>query len=493
MDEEKKVIIKLHKEPLASERAEIRAKRMKRLAVVLCCIAFFIVGLILGGLLRTISYVETIDSSNYSILTEVQTYFDRYWLYKNEYEDLDGLLKDKALYGMTSFADDPYTTYMSADEMKSFSSGINMDFVGIGVYYDNEDGIAQVTRVIKGSPAEAAGIMAGDIIRKVDGVSCDGLSSEEIKAMVVGEEGTAVDITIDRGGQELTLTCVRARVDSTVYAYAKNDYVVLELLSFGDNTANECIRYLNEYQDYSKLIIDLRSNGGGYQDALQAVAGLFIGPNKTVMYQTTNDGTRREYLTTASVYYANFEEIVIITDGQTASAAEVLTICLREQHDNVTVVGETTYGKGVVQSSVILKDGSALKITTSKWESPQGICVNGNGIEPDVEVLLPEIFYAPLYNMTDEDIYELDDVSLYVENCQKALDYLGYTVARSDGYFDISTQEAIKAFQSDHSIEGNGKIDKKTYNALVSQVTSVYKNDVTMDAQMMAAIEIISK
>lgn len=493
MDEEQKVIFKLQKKLLPSERAEIRAKRAKRWAIVLTCIAFFLGGFLLGGVLKAGSLTGTADLEKYTTLSEVQSYFERYWLYKNDYENLDDLLRDKALYGMTSFTDDPYTTYMSAEEMQTFSSDINMNFVGIGVYYNNADGMVQVTRVIKGAPAENAGIMAGDIIRKIDGVSCDERSSDEIKSMVVGEEGTTVAITVDRGGQELTLTCVRGRVDSTVYAYAKDDYVVLELASFGENTANECIRYLDEYLDYSKLIIDMRSNGGGYQDALQAVAGLFIGPNKTVMFQTFNDGSRREYLTTGNTHYKNFEQIVVLTNGQTASAAEVLTICLKEQHKNVTVVGETTYGKGVVQSSVVLRDGSALKITTSKWESPSGIWINGTGIKPDVEVKLPDIFYLPVYNMGDDESYGLDEVSFYVETCQNALDYLGYGVERLDGYFDNSTYVAISAFQKDCAIEVSGRIDKKTYNALVSKVTSIYKSDVSMDPQMMAAIEILKK
>ena len=168
-------------------------------------------------------------------------------------------------------------------------------------------------------------------------------------------------------------------------------------------------------------------------------------------------------------------------------------MAVKEQHKNVTVVGETTYGKGVVQSSVVLRDGSALKITTSKWESPSGIWINGTGIKPDVEVKLPDIFYLPVYNMVDDESYGLDEVSFYVETCQNALDYLGYEVERFDGYFDNSTYVAISAFQKDCAIEASGRIDKKTYNALVSKVTSIYKSDVSMDPQMMAAIEILKK
>ena len=147
-------------------------------------------------------------------------------------------------------------------------------------------------------------------------------------------------------------------------------------MSFGDTTADECIRYLDEYQGYSKLIIDLRDNSGGYQDSVQKVAGLFIGKDKVVLQETDSENVTESYKTIVEKYYDNFKKIIVLTNKNTASAAEVLSICLKEQHENATLVGETTYGKGVVQKSFYLDDGSALKITSSYWSSPNGVSKN---------------------------------------------------------------------------------------------------------------------
>lgn len=493
MEEEKKVVISLKKVPLASEREEIKKRKIRRIVVSLCLVVFLLMGIAIGYFLRASKGTIIINTSNSSSskIDEVKKIFNQSWLYKNDYDDLSNELTDKALYGMTSFEDDPYTTYMSVDEMNEFTNSINMNYVGIGVQYSYINDIATIIRVFKDSPAEKAGLIAGDLLMKVDGKEIVGLDSDTIKEMVIGEEGTNVTITVNRQGEEKDIVVTRGAVDSTVYVYTKDDVVVMDLMSFGDNTAKECIHYLNDYKDYSKLIIDLRSNGGGYQTAVQEVAGLFLGKDKLVMKQIYNDNSQSDFMTISDEYYDNFKDIVILTNNATASAAEVLTICLKELHPNVTLVGTTTYGKGVVQSTYSLSDGSALKLTSSKWLSPNGVWVNGKGIDPDIEVKLDEATYEVIYNMEDDDSYHYDNVSNHIAFAEKALRYLDYEVDRVDGYFDESFEIALNEYKINHNQEADGILDKKTYESIISSMSYEYLNNESKDYQMLKALEVL--
>ena len=491
MEEEKKIIVKLKKEPLKSEREEIKAKRKHKLLIFVLCIVLLITGIGVGYLTaRRFNSIQYVSTSN-NKFDEIKDYIENLWLYKNDYDNLDTTLEDKAFYGMTKFEEDPYTSYMSKEENISFMSGINMNYVGIGVQYYSYNDQAIITRVFKESPAENAGIKVGDIIKKVNSVSISGKSSDEIKEMVLGEEGSIVGITVERNGEEIDLMAIRGQVDSTIYVEADGDCVVLYLMSFGEDTANECIKYLDEYKDYNKLIIDLRDNSGGLQSSVEEVAGLFLGDNVVYMQQVYSDGRQTEAKTTSNAFYDNFENIAIITNANTASAAEVLAICMKEQHDNVTLVGETTFGKGVVQSRYTLYDGSTIKITTSEWLSPSGKTINGNGVSPDVEVLLPDLLYMVVPIFEDNTSYEIDSVSSYVKIAENALNYLGYYDGRTDGYFDREFQAALNNYKINNGLNADGYLNKEIYDLLLSEVSYVYSTDPVRDLQMVKAKEIV--
>lgn len=492
-DNGNKVYVKLQRQPLESERREIREKRIRTFTLISLFIIVLLLGFLGGYFFRGMSSPSSISSI--TKMEELKYYMENIWLFKDDYEDLDQELEDRAYYGMTYFEEDPYTSYMSSSELEEFSSSINMNYVGIGVQYLNEGGIARVTRVFKGSPAEKAGVTAGDIILKVDGTEVEGMSSDDIKAMVTGEEGSMVHIDFLRGGEEIGFDITRGTVDNTAYAYKENDYVVLEITSFGDGTSSEIYRYLDDYRDVRKLIIDLRDNGGGYQTAVQEVAGLFLGEDQVVMDQIRNDGTKTTYKTIVEGdWFDNFEKIVVLTNGNTASAAEVLTICLKELHPNTTQVGETTYGKGVVQSTYLLDEGeSALKVTTSKWLSPKGVWIQDEGIAPDEEVFLDEVMYDAFQPLSEDQEYRLDSVGAPVATAQKALSFLDYEVDRKDGYFSVQTETALKAYQKDKGFEEDGILDQESYLSIISDLVRSSSLDETKDYQMIKAKEIIEK
>ena len=169
----------------------------------------------------------------------------------------------------------------------------------------------------------------------------------------------------------------------------------------------------------------------------------------------------------------------------------MLTICLSELHEDCTVIGETSFGKGVVQSSYRLSDGSALKITTSEWLSPSGKSINGVGIEPDIEVKLDDIFYIAGADIPEDMAYRYDSVSANVKIAELALRYLGYDCERTDGYFDQSFEKALDIFKTDNGLQADHVLDEETFDALLSKVSYVYVTDESKDPQLSMAKEVL--
>lgn len=490
---EEKVRVKVHKVLLESERAELKAKRKRKFLITLLCCALLVVGLVGGYIISGIQRGASIAPFKTNKLDKISSYINSIWLYKDDYEDLQGTMEDKAFYGMTRFEEDPYTTYMSKDEMEEFASNINMNYVGIGAQYTYSNDMGTIIRVFKNSPAEKGGMLPGDIIYKVDDTFTSGLDSDQIKELITGESGTNVRITVLRSGKELELTITRGAIEYTAYGEKRDNYVYLSIMSFGESTDEECIEYLNEFKNEKNIIIDLRDNSGGYQGSVQKVAGLFIGPDKVVLNETDNEGNTKSYKTIGTKYYDNFKNVVVLINENTASAAEVLSICLKEQHPNAKLVGTTTYGKGVVQTSYYLEDGSAIKVTTSYWTSPKGTSINKVGVKPDYEVFLDEILRASVYSLEEENTFELDSVSPYVKVAQMGLKYLDYNVDREDGYFDESLALALKEYKVDNDLEENEILDTITYDAILSSVIREYNTNLKKDLQLQKAIEVLGE
>ena len=489
---EDKVYFDLERVPLKSEREERRNRRKKRFLVFLLCLLFFLCGTV-GGFFLFKAVHPSYNADTKNVIGEIEYAMDHYWLYSDEYEDLTGELENKALYGMTDFDYDPYTSYMSKEELDVFSESINMDYVGIGVEYSYYDSVAVVKKVFKNSPAEKAGVEAGDIIKEIDGESIDGFTSDDIRERVLGVAGTEVVITFLRGGELIEIPITRGPVNNTVYAYREDDYVVMQLNSFGADTGSACMHYLDEYTDLDKIIIDLRNNSGGYQSSVKEVCGLFIGNDEVYLRQKGVDGVETADRTSSRKTYDNFRKIVLLVNENTASAAEVFTICLKECLEDVTVVGVTTYGKGVIQTTRLLNNGGALKMTSYYWYSPNGTSIHGTGIVPDVEVRMPEIYYQIFYFPVEGETYELDSVSETVKLVQQSLEYLDYPVDRTDGYFDQSLADCLREYKAGKDLGDDAVLDGKTFETIFSDVSREIATNPDKDLQMIKAKEIINE
>lgn len=487
--DEDKVVVGLKKVPLSSEIEDRKRKVKNTLFVLFICIVFLVIGIFIGYFYNRVLH-NSYDINANQTLGEIESLLDNYWIYSENYEDLQTDLENKAFYGMTYFEEDPYTTYMSAKELEEFATEINMDYVGIGVMYKMNNDHAIIQRVFVNSPAEKAGLMSGDIITKIDNKDVKGLTSSEIKELVLGEAGTDVIISVIRENVQMNFVVTRDYVDNSIYCYAQDDYVVMELSSFGTSTATECMSYLDEYLDYDKIIIDVRNNTGGYQTSVKEIAGLFIGDGKVYLRQKDSNGNEVADLTSCKKTYSNFKKIIILVNGETASAAEVFAICLKEQMNNVTLVGDNTYGKGVIQSTSYLSNGGVLKFSSYYWYSPNGVSIHKTGITPDVPVRQDDIAYEYYAEMKDDEKYEYDSVSDVTRLCQIALKYLDYEVVRNDGYFDENFENVLRQYKNNNNLGDDSILDKVTYESIIADAISNMSKP-EKDYQFQKAIELI--
>lgn len=492
--EEENVRIKLERHVWPDEKANRKRKKIFVSTVIIAIVLSFGIGWLFGTFLQTPITVN--NSGKYTRLDAIIETLSAQWYFGKDVEDLETWLLDNAINGMIDLNGDIHTDYMTAEEVKQFNDSIDMGFVGIGVqYYMSGDGYPVVERVFKNSPAEAFGVMPGDIIYTVDGVDVKGMETEEIASRVKGEEGTTVIIEFLRAGAVVKKEIIRGLVKNSAFGQILTGNVgYLEIYQFGSSTTQEVVTYLNDMQEknVSKLIIDLRDNGGGYLNTLIGISSLLLPKDTIVIRQEYKDGTS-EIGKTLGGQMTNFKDIVILVNANTASASEVLTAALQEQA-GIKVIGVQTYGKGTVQITRPFADGSALKFTTAQWKTPNGNAIHGVGITPDFIVELHPVFYFDKIVLEDDVTYGLDQVDESVELAQLALDFLGYTVNRMDGYFDQSTVDAIVKFKADYALEESERLDKKTLQVLSTEIIRFwFTNRSTLDSQLQKALELINE
>jgi carboxyl-terminal processing protease len=492
--EEENVRIKLERHVWPDERAMRKRKKIFVSTVIIAIVLSFGIGWLFGSFLQTPITVN--NSGKYTRLDAIIETLSAQWYFGKDVESLEKWLIDNAINGMIDLNGDIHTKYMTPEEVRSFNDSIDMGFVGIGVqYYMSADGYPIVERVFKNSPAEAFGVMPGDIIYTVDGVDIKGFETEEIASRVKGKEGTTVVIEFLRAGAIVKKEIIRGLVKNSAFGQILNGNVgYLEIYQFGSSTTQEVVNYLNDMKakNVTKLVIDLRDNGGGYLNTLIGISSLLLPKDTVVIRQEYKDGSS-EVGKTLGGQMTNFTDIVILVNGNTASASEVLTAALQEQA-GIKVVGVQTYGKGTVQITRPFSDGSALKFTTAQWMSPNGKAIHGVGITPDYIVQLHPVFYFDKIVLDEDVTYGLDQVDESVELAQLALDFLGYSVSRTDGYFDQSTVDAIVKFKSDYALENSERLDKKTLQVLSTEIIRYwFTNRSNLDTQLQKALELINE
>jgi carboxyl-terminal processing protease len=295
-----------------------------------------------------------------------------------------------AISGMVDSLGDPYSTFLTPDENKSLSDEMKGVFGGIGAEIGYKDNAVTIIAPLKGSPAEKAGILAGDKIVEIDGKSTKDLNVDDVVNEIRGQQGTKVKITVLRGEKVLPFEITRDTiVDKTVNWEMKDGKIAdIGISQFKQGTAKELDDQIGDIlaQDPKGIVLDLRNNPGGYLDVVVDVASRFIDEGQTVVTEDSGKD-QKIYKATGGKRFNNLPIVVLVNEGS-ASASEILAGALQD-HKLATLVGKKTFGKGLVQGISDLKDGSALKITVAKWMTPNGTYINKNGIEPDVAVEYP--------------------------------------------------------------------------------------------------------
>lgn len=365
--------------------------------IMIIALTAFITFMITTALLYSYFGNNPITSSNTNgnskkIASKLDNYkaiIDKYYLGEVD----ENKLEEGAIKGYIEGLGDPYTEYISKEDMDSYLDDTMGNFVGIGIYMikNTENDRIQVLSTIKGSPAEKAGVQAGDLIISADGVEyhADDMSTAANK--IKGEAGTNVKLEVLRGTEKLTFNITRekVKVNQVEGKVLSNNIGYIQFSSFDETTAEDFKAKYEELakQNIKSLIIDLRNNGGGIVDQALEIADYMTDKDSVLLYEVDKNGN--EKVQKAKEDPIINMPIVILTNENTASASEILAGALKDL-GKAKIVGTKTYGKGVIQQILKLNDGSGLKITIEEYQTPNKNKINKVGIEPDETVELPK-------------------------------------------------------------------------------------------------------
>lgn len=325
--------------------------------------------------------------------------FDLFWkswdLLKDKYVDKGNLDANEMMYGaikgMFASTGDPYTTFFDPEENKAFQEEIAGSFQGIGAEIGMKDNILTIVAPLDDSPAQKAGLQAGDKILKIDETSTTDMDVEKAVSLIRGMKDTEVKLTIFRSGDNGETKEIAVKRDVITVKSVKSEFrddgiAVVKVSRFGDDTSAAFEQAMMDVASKKSrgLIIDLRNNPGGYLDSAVEMASLMLPANKIVVMEENSNGDRKKMFSRGGDLVSGVETVVLINEGS-ASASEILSGALRDNRTNVTLVGKKSYGKGSVQELLPVTKDTSVKITVARWLTPNGKQINHEGIAPDVE------------------------------------------------------------------------------------------------------------
>jgi len=296
-----------------------------------------------------------------------------------------------AIKGMLASFNDPYTTFFTPTENTAFETEINGAFSGVGIELGEKDDVLTVISPMKDTPAQKAGILAGDKIVKIDDKITAGLSIDDAISLIRGEDGTPITLTIVREGatEPKVFTMNRSTITiPTTDTKVQDGVFIISLYNFSAQSVGQFKAAFNEYKasGNKNLIIDLRGNPGGYLDAAVNIGSMFIPEGEVIVKEigkTEQDVTVHK--STGPVVFPQGNKLVVLVDKGSASASEILAGALSE-HGIATLVGTETYGKGSVQEVIPITSETSMKVTVAKWYTPHGISISDHGLTPSVVV-----------------------------------------------------------------------------------------------------------
>ena len=347
----------------------------------------------------------TKDVSELTRIVDVINLIENRFVGKEETPGKDELYK-AAISGIISKLDDPYSEYLATEDLKDFAEDMEGEYVGVGMSVQKKKGEPmEVTSPFIGSPAEKVGIKIKDKIIKVDGKDILPLTATETTKMLKGKENTKVEIEITREGQrnplKFVVTRAKIKLEMVEDRMLDNKIGYVSLLIFGSNVGDEVQKAIEKLQGEGMkgLILDLRMNPGGSLQEAQDISSLFVKENLIVSLKYKN-GQEQKYNRTKN-YIGDFPLVVLINKGS-ASASEIVTGVIKD-YKRGTVIGETTFGKGIVQQIIPLRSDDAIKLTIAQYFTPNGNYIHGKGIEPDIKIPMEELIALKGYTNESEE------------------------------------------------------------------------------------------
>lgn len=297
-----------------------------------------------------------------------------------------------AIQGLVQSYGDPYTVFFPPSDADQFDEEISGNFGGLGMEVGIRNGVVTVIAPLPDTPAEKAGLLAADVIVKIDDVSTENMNINDAVRKMRGKEGTEVVLTVYRVGEAdfLEIPVIRGIISiPTVKTEQQGDVFIIALYSFNALAEQKMQEALREYvkSGANKLVLDLRDNPGGFLQGAVAVASHFMPVGEVVVRENFGDGSPEELYRSNGKTLGDLQpkNMVVLVNGGSASASEIVAGAL-SQHNVATLIGETTFGKGSVQELVDLPGGSSLKVTIARWFTPDGTSISKAGLEPDIEV-----------------------------------------------------------------------------------------------------------
>lgn len=387
--------------------AEKRMRVMKQGGLLLAGVGLLVLGIFIGN--GTIQLVPS-RYQNITGLGKTIDYSSVNDVYRTLIQNYDGKLTEQQIldglkHGLAQSTKDPYTEYFTADEAKAFNSELQGTITGIGAQLELDDtGNVVVLAPLAGSPAEAAGLRAQDVIVTINGKSTSGMTTNDAVQQIRGQKGTTVKLGIVRDKtQALNFTITRdtIQIPTATSKILDGNIGYLQVSQFSDDTDNLIDKAVANFKanGVKKVILDLRDNPGGEVTTAVHLSSLWLQQGDLIVEQKHGDTVIDSDRATANNDLRGMPTVVLVNGGS-ASASEITTLALRD-HKAAYVIGEKTFGKGVVQQLIPFSDGSSLKVTIAKWYSPNGTNINKKGITPD-QIVTP----------TDADYKNKNDVQL---------------------------------------------------------------------------------
>ena len=356
-------------------------KNWQKVLCIVCVLSLF-ASFTAGCSIGKKSKIEQMETK----ASKIESVIDKYYLNDVDEENVT----ENVYKGIMNGLDDPYSVYYTKKEYEKLQEETTGTYVGIGVSVrmDTDTGYIKVVKAFENGPAYKVGIKDGDYITKVKGKDVAGKELENVIGDIKGEEGTTVDVTVYRASDDkyYDYTIKRANVDVPTIEYEMLDNQIgyIKVAEFDDITSSQYIEALNnlEKQNEKGLIVDLRDNPGGVLSVVVEMLNHML-PKGTIVYTEDKNGKGESYYSDGKHPFT--KPLVVLVNGNSASASEIFTGAVKD-YGIGTIVGTKTFGKGIVQRLFPLDDGTAIKLTVSKYFTPNGTCIHGEGIKPDVEV-----------------------------------------------------------------------------------------------------------